>query len=169
MCFPSAVKPVNKMRIHKHVKNILSLSWEQHSWTVKTMTQGASVEDSLSQTELIISESKDWNYRPNSLLFGQALSQMLQNTSDSSAIPSCDWHQTKLVGGSQNVLLLSKLSNSLLFFVFCNFAWSKISALIARDSGWHGEGFAHSHALFAVNEERVVLDGQVMLQWWLGA
>ena len=41
--------------------------------------------------------------------------------------------------------------------------------LIAGDSWRHGEGLAHAHALLAVDEEGVVLDGEVLLQGRLGA
>ena len=36
--------------------------------------------------------------------------------------------------------------------------------LVGGHARRHGEGFAHAHALLAVGEERVVLDGQVVLE-----
>lgn len=42
------------------------------------------------------------------------------------------------------------------------------SDLARDDAGSHWEGFPHGQALFPINEERVVLDAQVLLQGSLG-
>ncbi len=52
------------------------------------------------------------------------------------------------------------------YFLWTIFSWAELD----RDDAWcHGEGFAHAHALFPVDEETVVLDGQILFQSSLGA